>query len=236
LNREAAVDEANAGRRRDTGLAFFGTVTAGVSHDLNNVISTIDQVAGLLADLVAGAEAGRPVPLERLQTVYERLKRQTTRGAEIIKRLNTFAHSTDEPWREVALDVLLADLLAIGQRYVDLRKAQLELPVPAAPLRIVSDPFRLQQAIFAALQRLLGSVAAGDMITVALAGEGEKAAITMTGPARSAATGEDTDWTHLESLLAILGGTAERSVAAERETMILRIPKEPPPASAGTEA
>jgi C4-dicarboxylate-specific signal transduction histidine kinase len=230
------VDEASTGRRRDEGLAFFGAVTAGISHDLNNVISTIDQLAGLLADLVAGAEAGRPVSLERLQTVHERLRRQTTRGAGIIKRLNTFAHSTDEPRREVALDVLLADLLAIGQRYVDLRKAQLEAPPAPAPLRIVGDPFRLQQAIFAALQQQLASAEAGDTITVALAGGEDGAAITLTGPLGTAAPGEDAGRARLENLLAGLGGRLEQTVAADRETLVLRIPGEPPPAGAGAEA
>jgi C4-dicarboxylate-specific signal transduction histidine kinase len=226
------VDEASTGRRPDAGLVFFGAITAGISHDLNNVISTIDQVAGLLSDLVAGAEAGRPVPLERLQTVHERLKRQTTRGAGIIKRLNTFAHSTDEPRREVALDVLLGDLLAIGQRYVDLRKAQLELPPAAAPLRIVGDPFRLQQAIFAALQRLLGGTEPGDTIAVALSGEEDEAVVTLTGPAGAAAAGEDAGRIQLEGLLAGLGGRLERSVADGRETLVLRIPREPPPGEA----
>ncbi len=230
------MDEANTERRRDTGLAFFGAVTAGISHDLNNVISTIDQVTGLLADLVAGAEAGRPVPLERLQTVQERLRRQTTRGAGIIKRLNTFAHSTDELRREISLDVLLADLLAIGQRYVDLRKARLEAPAAPAPLRIVGDPFRLQQAIFAALQRLLGSAESGDTITVALAGGKDGAAVTLTGPLGAAGSDQDAGRAQLEGLLAGLGGRLERSVAADRETLVLRIPGEPPPAGGGAEA
>ena len=77
--------------RREKDLAFFGAITASVSHELNNVISIVYQTAGLLNDLLAGAQRGRPISDERLEQIAIRIGEQTERGAAIIKRLNAFA-------------------------------------------------------------------------------------------------------------------------------------------------
>lgn len=222
------MSDARDGREGGAALAFFGAITAGVSHDLNNVISTIDQVTGLLSDLVAGARAGRPVPLERLEAVQERLARQTGRGAEIIKRLNTFAHSADEPRREMDLDRQVADLMALAERYVNLRKARLEIRLPEAPLRVVSDPFRLQWALFSALECLLQAAEADDLITVALVGEAAGARVTLTGPGGPGGGDAASATTAVAGLLSTLGGSLEDAVVEGGRTLDLWIPRTMP--------
>ena len=50
----------------ENSLAFFGAITASVSHELNNVMSIIDQNNGLLKDLLA---VGHPISNERLERI-----------------------------------------------------------------------------------------------------------------------------------------------------------------------
>jgi len=57
---------------KDEGLAFFGAITASISHELNNVIAIIDQSAGLLNDLLAGAQYGRPITNEKLERISKK--------------------------------------------------------------------------------------------------------------------------------------------------------------------
>jgi signal transduction histidine kinase len=112
---------------RDQSLAFFGAVTASVSHELNNVISIVDQSAGLLADLVAGARQGRPIPEEKIERVAETVERQTQRGLGIIRRLNKFAHLVDVPELEFDLNELVDNFVALNTRPADMRRVGLEI-------------------------------------------------------------------------------------------------------------
>jgi len=87
-------------RRREeslerNGLVFFGTLTASVTHELNNVLSIIDQTRGLLEDLAVGAASGRAIDPARLETIATRIDRQVRKGVEIMSCLNRFAHSLD---------------------------------------------------------------------------------------------------------------------------------------------
>ena len=49
---------------KEKGLAFFGEITASVSHEINNAISIINEYSGLLEDLTYTAERGENVSSE----------------------------------------------------------------------------------------------------------------------------------------------------------------------------
>lgn len=151
---------------RENGLAFFGAITASVSHELNNVISIIDQSAGLLDDLLYGAQSGNPIPNERLQLIADRVSNQTQRGVSIIKRLNTFAHSVDDPIREFEINTLLKNLTDLCQRFADMKKVRLEVRLLEEPVNITNSPFLVQQALYLYLRRVLSASNPDDTITV----------------------------------------------------------------------
>ena len=84
-------------------LHFFGALTASVTHELNNVLGTIDQISGLLEDMAASASNNQTVSIENLNSLSEKINRQTERGIALIKQLNTFAHSADHVTAEFNL-------------------------------------------------------------------------------------------------------------------------------------
>ena len=59
-------DESTRGAAR-ADLRFFGRVTAGVSHEITNIFTIIGEFAGLLNDLVALTEKGRPLAPETVK-------------------------------------------------------------------------------------------------------------------------------------------------------------------------
>ena len=81
----------------ETGLQFFGKMSASISHEMKNVMAIINENAGLLEDLTVMAEKGMPIDPERLKTQASRIMKQIRRGDDIIKGMNRFAHSVDEP-------------------------------------------------------------------------------------------------------------------------------------------
>ena len=151
----------------DLSLAFFGAVTASISHELNNVISIIDQTNGLLEDMVVGQQQGVPVAVERLGDIAASIQRQIGRGLGIIKRLNRFAHSTDVPETQFDLNETIGNLCDLCQRLTDLKRAKLEFKAVAGiAVNTTGNPFLLQQAVFAIIRLFLQKAIKDDIITV----------------------------------------------------------------------
>ena len=76
-------------------LRFFGRMTASLSHDINNVFSTINELAGLIHDLDALARQGDRIAPDKIRSLTERISAQVGRGEILIKQLNRFAHAVD---------------------------------------------------------------------------------------------------------------------------------------------
>ncbi len=149
-------------------LAFFGAVTASVSHELNNIVSIIDQSAGLLTDLLAGAQSGRSLSPEQLGRIADRIKHQTSRGVDFIRRLNAFAHSTDEPVREFELNQLVENLVALTVRFANLKGVNLKVAYSDQPLNIITSPFLIQQVLYLIIKNILDRALKNDDITLSI--------------------------------------------------------------------
>jgi C4-dicarboxylate-specific signal transduction histidine kinase len=147
-------------------IAFFGKITASVTHELNNVISIIEQTAGLLDDLIAGEERGIPIATERLATVSTSVQKQTQRGLGIIERLNKFAHSTDHAVTEFDLNETTGNLVELSRRLAGLKRIELDFRRPNGPLKITGNPFALQHAIFTGLQLVLEAATPDSTVVI----------------------------------------------------------------------
>src|SRR4030067_193492 len=101
-------------RLREKGLAFFGSITASFSHEINNIMAIIGELAGLMEDLLRVADLGHPPQLERFRRVSERIGTQVKRGEEMIKRLNRFAHTMDEPVKTIEMIHLFVDWIPLA--------------------------------------------------------------------------------------------------------------------------
>jgi len=57
----------------ETGLQFFGKMTASISHEIKNVLAIINENAGLLEDLALMADGGAEIEPQRLKICPGRL-------------------------------------------------------------------------------------------------------------------------------------------------------------------
>lgn len=133
-------------------LEFFGKITASISHELNNVVSIIDQVGGLLEDYVAMMKSGYTPNVDQLEKVSQKIQMQTGRGVDIIRNLNKFAHSVDDPLKEFDLNDVLSNLCTICQRLAGLKRVTLKEDFAETELMVTNNPFLVQEIIFLALQ------------------------------------------------------------------------------------
>ena len=217
-----------SGGQGDTGLdprlAFFGAITASVTHELNNILSILDQVNGLLADCIAGAGEGGAVPAGLAARVEEKIGRQIERGEAVIKRLNRFAHSVDDPQVEFDLVEVVANLAALSQRFAELKRVRLEEEYPGEAIRVTGDAFALQQVLFACLRLLLAAAEEGAAIRVRVAREGNGAVIGVSGPRMPGEErlGELRD--AIARPLEAWGATLEAEQEGEGGALVIRLP------------
>jgi signal transduction histidine kinase len=100
----------------ETGLQFFGKMTASISHEIKNVLAIINENAGLLEDLALMANRGAAIETQRLENMSRVVKKQVDRADAIMKNMNRLAHSIDESIKTIDLNDLLELLVALSGR------------------------------------------------------------------------------------------------------------------------
>jgi C4-dicarboxylate-specific signal transduction histidine kinase len=213
----------NGSATGSNGLTFFGTITASVTHELNNVMGIIEQTVGLLDDLVAGAQSGRPIENEKLLEISGKIARQVDRGAAIIKRLNYFAHTVDEPVRTVELEVLLRNLVDLSQRFATLKNTRLEGEFEQES-SVRTNPFVLEQAVFICIRTAIDQAQKGDILTVSFVNDNNDTIITVRGPAMAESEELRERLETARSLMNRLHGTLDFVMEDNRGVFRLQVP------------
>ena len=189
-----------AGPVRDEGLAFFGGIVAGQSHEITNVLNIINELAGLERDLLESAAAGRPVDIAKLLEITDKIEAQVRRGVIIVSQVNRFAHSTDLPVAVFDLGEVLEGVLFLAERTARLGRADLTAELPAKPISMEGSPFRVQQVVFTCIDTVLAAVSGERRIAVTCRDIGSGAEISVS-------TEDPTDFTpELEARITALEG------------------------------
>ena len=131
----------------ETGLQFFGRISASISHEIKNVLAIVNENAGLLEDLTLLADRGKPLDPARLKIMAAAVKNQVGRADGIIKNMNRLAHSIDQTITTVDLDQTIELVIALTARFAAMRGVKVDLQLPASPLTISTAPFYLMNLL-----------------------------------------------------------------------------------------
>jgi signal transduction histidine kinase len=174
-------------------LQFFGEITAGISHEVKNVVTIINESAGLLNDLSVGAESGRrPLDPARIKKMSTDIARNVDRAVAIINRMNRFAHSVDEPRKQVDLAAVVADAVALASRFASVRGVDLNAEIPGDPLLIHSYVFGLHRALHTALQIAVLDCQGSRPVRIAVMANANTATVAVArGPVNQTTAFED---------------------------------------------
>lgn len=151
---------------REQETAFISKITAGVTHEFMNVLSTIKETSGLMEDLLALSEGTSFQHHEKFSRTLVTIQKQVRRGMEISEMLNKFAHSMDEPEAWIQINELLDQLSILVKRFAKLKKIELTLNPLEKPLEIRIDPFRLQLILVACLEYCFDHTVTGGTVTL----------------------------------------------------------------------
>ena len=164
-----------------SGLKFFGTMTAAVSHDIKNVMAIINENAGLIKDLILLSRKGTPLDTERIDTLADRCCRQIVRADGIIKDLNRFSHSVDDPLKQVDLLDVMNMTLSLSGRFARLKGVMMELNPSSPNVAVTTNPFFLSHLLWLCMEFALDAAGEDKRITIDIKEQGSEIRICFTG-------------------------------------------------------
>lgn len=143
-------------------LRFMGRMTAGMTHEINNVLAVIRETAGLAQDLAALDVSKASPHGERIIGCLEEVQRQIERGAAVTRSLNRFAHSVDHDREARPVQELMALAAALHDRFV--RQHQVDLAVSGASgaPAVDADPFLVIEVLSRLIFQVLADMDAGQ--------------------------------------------------------------------------
>ena len=170
---------------REEHLRFFGRMTASLSHEINNVFSTINELAGLIHDLDALARQGDRIAPDKIRSLTERISAQVGRGEILIKQLNRFAHAVDVP--SVTFDArnMLEEVVGLGRRHAERKGYRVVVSSPDDSINIHANLFAMQHLVHACLDLLFDPAAVEKVVTASLQRTTGGATIVLQGPSLS---------------------------------------------------
>lgn len=151
---------------RGGGFAFFGAITASLSHEINNVLATINELSGLLGDFLAAADNGKPLDAERLKKPTERITAQIKRGQTYVKRLNTFAHTVDHLHTQFDLNEAIDAITTLCRRFATLRRVEMDIKLPDTSARLDGSPYDVQHIVYRCIDIGLRASQQGDHLHI----------------------------------------------------------------------
>ena len=208
----------------ETGLQFFGSISASISHELKNVLAIVNENAGLLEDFTLMADRGKPIDPARLKIMAAAVKRQVVRADEILNNMNRFAHSIDQTTLAIDLDQIFELFIALTARFAAMRGVRVDLQLPASPLTIPTAPYYLMNLLWLCLDFSMS--ASGDEKRVELVVKETENSVQIRFqrlPGLSAALLETFPSDREKNLLALL--EAALTAEPENEEVVLRLSK-----------
>ncbi|MGD9249396.1 MAG: hypothetical protein PVI60_15625 [Desulfobacteraceae bacterium] len=150
----------------ESGLRFFGKMSAANAHEIKNALAVINENAGLLGDLAVMADKGRPLDPERLLKLSGKIKEQVSRADEIAKSTNQFAHSVDNMHGTADLGKSLALVKTMAMRFATQRHISIEIKPMASSITLPMQQFMLLHLLWRCLRCAMETTNAEKTIQV----------------------------------------------------------------------
>jgi signal transduction histidine kinase len=218
----------NHSKRKE--VAFFGRITAGITHEIKNVLAIIQESSGLMEDILDITENSAIPHKDKFIKSLDRIRGQIQRGIDITSRLNRFAHSPDRSPLSLDLNEVTQQMVLLASRFARLKNVVLESSPSDPPLVIKSDPVSLEMALFESIEILLKTIGSSGKITLSprkiqnrcVLGIGYENIVHFKEDF-SAQISSTERWASLQETMAFLGGTAK--VFGPAPEILLNLPE-----------
>lgn len=207
----------------ETGLQYFGKMTATLSHELKNALAIINENAGLLEDYNLMAQQGTPIDPERLDVLAKRMVEQVARADRLLKGLNRFSHSVDALDREVDLQDVLEMVVFLSHRLTCAKGVTVKVQEASQPLKVRTTPFFLGNLLWLCLESAMERMEEKHDVNMAAQGANQQVRVILSGfSAMDFEKGAVSTSPRVEALLGLLG--AEIVVDRNEKKLAITLP------------
>jgi signal transduction histidine kinase len=161
-------------------IKFIGKITAGVTHEINNVLASIREISGLMTDILSITDEKSFPRKEKFQTSLGKIQNQVLRGVKLTSQLNKFSHLTDNNKTDIDLNELLEHLIFLTERFAKIKNVTLQNQSINQTITINTDPLRLQMALFNCISYLLNQTVIGGEISISPEKKGNECLVSIT--------------------------------------------------------
>lgn len=147
-------------------IAFFGKITAGVTHEIKNVLAIIKEASGLMEDIMSISPEAIISNQDKIQISLTRIKDQIKRGIKLTGRLNKFAHSSYESLAVIDLYEIVDQVVELSARFAGYKNVILKVHPPAQSISIITHPVQLQRTLFECIECCLNLMHSGGQINI----------------------------------------------------------------------
>ena len=161
-------------------IKFIGKITAGVTHEINNVLASIQEISGLMTDILSITDEKSFPHKEKFQTSLVKIQNQVQRGVKLTSQLNKFSHLTDNNKTDIDLKELLEHLIFLTERFARIKNVTLQNQSINQTITINTDPLRLQMALFNCISYLLNQTVIGGEISISPEKKGNECLVSIT--------------------------------------------------------
>jgi two-component system NtrC family sensor kinase len=155
-------------------LSSIGLLAAGVAHEVNTPLAVISSYTQMLAKQLQGDP--------QKSGLLEKITRQTFRASEIVNNLLNFSRTSGSEVRDVDVNKVIADTLALLDHQFKVAKVQVENELAPQLPPIQGNPGRLQQVFLNLFLNAKDAMPGGGRLRIATAnGESVSVSVSDTG-------------------------------------------------------
>ncbi len=167
-----ALSEKSQQKIRREEQAFFGKISAGLSHEINNMLATIKEQAGLIIDYGSQSQNWDESIKRKITKQCFGISNQAQKAAIHMKYFNQFAHSADTAKIEFDVIEMLHYFIPLCERFTRENNLDLEFsPTDTKPLTATGHPFSILHTVHICLTTLIYSCKSGEKISIDIRNE-----------------------------------------------------------------
>jgi hypothetical protein len=191
------------------GLDVFGKISAGLSHDINNILAAINENAGIIQDVCTLTENLDKSNFDRIAGYCGRISNQTQKGVDLIKSFNYFAHSIDEAEKSFSVNDILSTLENLCKRFATLKGINLDVKPLQDDLVMHGFPFGNFHAMYICLDYLINLTGKDGCISLSYTAVEKSLKIILAGAPIVIDAGDRPKPESLDEMMATMKGKAE---------------------------
>lgn len=157
---------------------FFGSITASVTHEIQNVFAIIKETSGLMEDFLKMNQTSDLSDIEnKLNTCLETIKKQAYRGVTYTSGLNSFAHTPDNIQSSINVAETIKKMIFIADRLFTQKGVDVSIIECNKSHSMITDPVLFQIIVFSCINCLIDTFQAPTAIILDLQTSDDQAVI-----------------------------------------------------------